>query len=581
MNITDFINTYPTQIIIIMMIIIIVLIIVLILNIKSSEGFRSNLTKIGTLRLKNNEFKYSGDKIVTSSSSGSPLSIQVLENDLVCVQIPGTDKLLSFDKSTWTTKFESTPSNTDLISNKNDKRVFQMYYVNPYQFYLKPRAHTDCALRIYSNRVSGCTNISSVVEWAQFDYFAIMFIVDNKPMTYKDMNIPYTCDTITYSDVEFTCPAKNVELHKNDSENMFNNDNNTTMLHWWKDAPNHPNSKHYIVYNKNTGLFEAYRLDGRGGKYRFNVYGVANGCTNIARLKLYWSKKKTPDDNEQFKFDWNNNNDVKIQTKCGGYVGAKNKPRTKAIANIANYGVAHDVEVKAGKDVSPAILRMRIYSIPSVTYLNINDFKISSISIFKLLKDIVPSTYSNNVNGVKWHEGETRKVKVLTKDMLMDAASNKRSNVNNVATTKKERKFNLKYGAYYLVPGVINNNIYLGCTSSSPSIQQFTIDSDNNLIVHSAARPPVQRINSLQIAPIKNINPNVNTGEGTITLAKELCGDGRYCTGVLKSVKKVDDAKVKFIYITPDDMPRLKCYKSWNVNYVPITELKLDKYVEI
>jgi hypothetical protein len=549
MNITDFINTYPTQIIIIMMIIIIVLIIVLILNIRSKEGFKSNLTKTGTLRLKNANFSYSGDKIVDSDESGSPLSIQVLENDLVCVQIPGTDKLLSFDYPPGATKFESTPSDTDLISNKNDKRVFQMYYVNPYQFYLRPRAHTDWILDINPYHVSKFTTIRSIAEDYQFEHCAIMFIVDGKPMTYKDMNIPYTCDTITYSDVEFTCPAKNVELHKNDSEDMFNNDNNTTMLHWWKDAPNHPNSKHYIVYNKNTGLFEAYRLDGRGGKYRFNVYGVASGCTNIARLKLYWSKKKTPDDNEQFKFDWNNNNDVKIQTKCGGYVGAKLKPKHKSILiTIANFGVAHDVEVKAGKDVSPAILRMRIYSIPSITYLNSNDFKISSISVFKAIKDAIGIT-SNSVDNVA------------------------------IGTTVRqgERKFNLKYGAYYLVPKFRNNIVYLECTSSSPSVQQFSIDS-NDIITKRANTADVSQI--YRIAPIKNINPNINTGEGTITLAKELCGDGRYCSGAYKRDKKVDSARVREIYIKPDDMPRLKCYNSYNVNYIPITELKLDKYVD-
>ena len=44
MTISDFINTYPTQIIITMMIIIIVLIIVLILNVKSQEGFKASAT---------------------------------------------------------------------------------------------------------------------------------------------------------------------------------------------------------------------------------------------------------------------------------------------------------------------------------------------------------------------------------------------------------------------------------------------------------------------------------------------------------------------------------------------------------
>ena len=568
MNISDFINTYPTQIIIIMMIIIIILIIVLILNIKSKEGFRSNLTKTGTLRLKNSEFKYSGDKIVTSSSSGSSLSIQVLENDLVCIQIPGTDKLLSFDKSTWTTKFESTPSNTDLISNKNDKRVFQMYYVNPYQFYLRARAHTDCALRIYSNGVSEVKNMNSTHEYNYFDFYAIMFIVDNKPMTYKDMNIPYTCDTITYSDVEFTCPAKNVELHKNDSETTFNNDNNTTMLHWWKGAPNHPNSKHYIVYNKNTGLFEAYRLY-NNKKWRFNVYGVANGCTNSSRFKLYSSNKNTPDDNEQFKFDWTSSDYTKIETKCGGYIGG----RSSTFNMGYNFGVAHNVEVKAGKKVMPAIIRMRIYSIPTITYLKDTDFKISSISIFKLLKDIIPDAASNNVGKVNVvATRKNGKISDLTQDMLSGTTSNN----TNVGTTVKEKRFNLKYGAYYLIPKFINGITYLECSSSSPSSQQFTIDSNNNLFIK-----PINNPKHTTVVLVKNINPNVNTGEGTIILAKELCGDGRYCSGAFKRNKKVDSARVREIYMKPDDMPRLKCYNSYNVNYVPITELKLDKYVEI
>ena len=326
-------------------------------------------------------------------------------------------------------------------------------------------------------------------------------------------------DSGIFRDVEFrSADDPKICIHKLGSDTDFNIEK---KLHWWKEL-NHKNSKHILEYSTGTKLFNVYRIDSiNNNTFRWNINNYKDGCCKKTNVGFYPSK--VPADNEWFKFKWVDNETCIIQTKCGGYVGGE---------------IAHDKDIFAGSDVPAA--KIKLYSYTLNRFLKASDFG---------------ETVSNTIN---------KSIKSLLESTKTTTASN----------SSKTKKFNLKYGAYYLIPKFINGNIYLECTSSSPPVQQFSIDSNNNLITE-----PIGNLGIRQIAPIKNINPNVNTGEGTITLAKELCGDGRYCSGPFKRDKKVDSARVKSIYMKPGDMPVYKCNTSNNVNYVPITELKLDKYI--
>ena len=331
-------------------------------------------------------------------------------------------------------------------------------------------------------------------------------------------------DSGIFRDVEFrSADDPKICIHKLGSDTDFNIEK---KLHWWKEL-NHKNSKHILEYSTGTKLFNVYRIDSiNNNTFRWNINNYKDGCCKKTNVGFYSSK--VPADNEWFKFKWVDDETCIIQTKCGGYVGGE---------------IAHDKDIFAGSDVPAA--KIKLYSYSLNRFLKASDFgeTVSNIGITSLLK--------------------SAKTKNIT-------------NSNTTTNSGKTKKFNLKYKAYYLIPKFINGAIYLECTSSSPSVQQFSIDSHNNMFIK-----PINNPNYTKIITIKNINPNVNTGEGTITLTKELYGDGRYCTGAFKRVKRVDEARVKTIYLNLNDMPVLRCGNSNNVNYVPIKELKLDKYVEV
>ena len=692
MNVLDFIKSHPTEIIIVMMIIIIVLIIILIIDIHSHhETFVPNLTKIGKLNIDGEYYKYDG-KV-------QDLQINVLENDLVCLQIPNTNKLMNFNKVGYKTSFVDVPNATDILADTNSQNVFQMKFINSYEFNLIPRRYPDCCLAI-----DGFTNRNSCTENRGIDRYAVSFISDNKPLTYKDLNIPYTSDKIIYRKVEFTCPAKNVELHKNGDENQFNNDNSLTMLHWWNGAKNHPNSKHYLIYNINDKTFEVFRVY-NNKRYRLNVYGVASGCTTNAPLKLHSSGKTNPDNNELFKFKWYDNNLFSILTKCNnGNVGVYGNRFNR---QIKNYGIAHDKEIRAGTYIAPAELKMNIYSIPNISSLTQIDFIITKITAFKKLLDNVKSNGKGVVNVIKKtmfddfpnkqipitkegkyimtneekynkytrfnmkyngvnidsrlnvynidipqnnfmfyqdNDGNIRTVGenliIIPKDYIKSLDDKKlmlskpiygdgrycsgcrgfsdlgrinhiyinesdappftcckkavkfteittiyiqgykpaeseteiKTEITNIVSeTENENKTNLKYKAYYLIPKNKNGFIYLECSNSSPS-QQFKFNTKTKEIKTMDGKL------ILKLGEHDEFKINNTTGEGTLTLRDNmLFGDGRYFRG---NIAKVDESRVREIYLKQSDMPIKKSMGRNHTGYCEIRDLKFDKLIK-
>ena len=327
-------------------------------------------------------------------------------------------------------------------------------------------------------------------------------------------------DIGAFNNVEFrSADDPKLCIHKLGNDTKFSIDR---KLHWWNEL-NHNNSKHTLEYSLLNKTFNVYRIEPSSNIiYRWHF----TDCSKQTNIGFYPSS--VPTKNDLFKFEWQSNDVCIIKTECGLNVGGI---------------IGHDKDILSGKDVKPA--KIKLYSYNLNRYLTKNDFLENDKTTDGLLS--------------KLSKNET--VNELT------TASNSVGKVNIVAS--KTEKFNLKYGAYYLIPKKNGGIVYLECTSSSPS-QQFEINKNKQIIIPT--------LNNMILRGVKEINVNQNSGEGIIIFDRELIGDGRYCNG---RNKKSSDARIRKIYLEINQMPILKCGNSKNVNYIPIKELKVDKYVKI
>ena len=387
----DFITNYPTQIILCLIIIVIVLLVIILIDIHLKESFTAAKT------VESYMFNTSNSKYITTSGSKSTpekLKINIIADDMIC--ITSGDKFLTNNSNL---KFE----NIDLSIDLPNSAIFDIIFINPYEFILK-QGSKYLNVRTYKmdSNINNWTSSDNI--YINEDYIMkFKNISSNTYYTYKDLNIPYKFNYILYNNVEFSDEFDVVQLHKNGDENICNNDDNTSLLHWWHGAKNHPNSRYNIVYNIKTGETEIYRYVS-GKLFRFNVYGYADGCCNIANLKLYNTNNK-PAKNEIFKIKWIDEklNQINILTNCGGVVGGEYKVikiHSGGSAIEFDGGINHDKLVKAGKYegnnkfVYPAKLTM--YSYDFGKKLTKADFNIETISPLKKIVETVNKIMYND-----------------------------------------------------------------------------------------------------------------------------------------------------------------------------------------
>ena len=343
-------------------------------------------------------------------------------------------------------------------------------------------------------------------------------------------------DVGIFKDVEFRS-ADNSQLciHKTGDEKNFSSDR---KLHWWNGALNHANSKHTLEYTPSLKLFNVSRIDPISNNvYRWNVYNYANGCCKQTNVGFYPSKSTA--ENEWFKFEWIDNETCYIKTKCGGNVGGT---------------VAHDKDILAGSNVAAA--KIKLYSYTLNRFLNKSDFGETAGGVFGALKAVTGQVAPMENGGIA-------AVGSTNSGVATGVATG--VSVNNVS-----EKFNLMYKTKYLIPVKNGNTIYLQCGTSSPSQPQFACDSDHKTITIPAFNAVLRNI--------KSFNANQTTGEGKVVLTAELVGDGRYCRAC---TQKTSESRLDRIYLNLGEMPKYTCCGKDRRYYIPITELKIDRYVKV
>lgn len=508
-NLKGFISTHPTEIIIGFLIIITVLLIIIIIN-THKETFTP-------LLIKDIQLESQGKKLTIDGINNFKLNIYA---DYV-VYFTHDNKIL-----TYTNKLIWKPLNDSIDTSQ----LFGIRFINPYQCYIvkdDKEEHTKQQINMLT--LNGIEPIKIKDIKLYLNKYIWKIKNNSTTYTYYDLNIPYLDNSICYLDVEFT--TNNLQLHKTgdyQSPNDWNNDNNTTQLHFWKGAANHPNSKYYFVYDIKTNEFTVFQLF-NNKMYRFNVYGVADGCTKISPLKLYASNKDASAENELFLFDWNNDKECKIKTKCGhGYIGGK--------------PIAHDQNTFVGSDVPPAVFTLYSYQLNKE--INKNDF---------IIKNVKKLTISNKNNNIITFPNKN--IPVSTKSVLYFSNS-------EIKKYKPFDRFNLKYHNHYIDSNLnINNKL----TMDNKTFMFFK-DSNGN----------IRRVTDDLIVIPKNYIHAIT--KKNVIFKSELYGDGRYC----KNLTPADsDNKVTHIYLNKYDMPVKKCgdKRNYNYKYSPIRILDIDNFI--
>jgi len=504
-NLKEFINTYPSQIIIGFLVIILILVIVLIIN--------SHKEMFTPLFIKEIQLESQGKKLTIDGVNKFKLN-KYADNR---VYFTHNDKILTYKDK----KLQWTLLQDDIDSSQ----IFIVIFFNPYQCRIENAGHGITELTI-----NGLENEDKSIFIP--NKYIWQFKNGETIYSYYDLNIKYVSNEIMYIDTELTT-INDVQIHKTggyENAKDWNNDNNTTQLHFWKGAKNHPNSKHILLYNLKNNETTIFRIF-NNKIYRFNVYGVRDGCTKLSPLKLYASNKNEPSENEIFIIDWVDSKDCQIKTKCGnGYIGGKTQ-------NTIN----HNQNVFAGSDVSPAYFRLYSYGINKELYRD--DFKIKDVQN----KLIIPTTN-----------------KTQLPDKIIPIETTEYISIIDIDNEKYKEydKFNLKYNNKSIDANFnVNSNLeYKKCCS-------FFKDNEGN----------IRRVNDNLIVIPKNYIREIT--KKNVILKSELYGDGRYCKSV-GCMSKSSNEKVTHIYLNKKDMPIKKCCRNRNEKYVSIKTLEISNFRE-
>jgi len=459
-SIKNFIETYPTQIIIIMIIFIIILLIIIIIDLKDKkEKFASNKIITGTLI----PYRYG-----TATWSNHNITLYIIESN-------NTDNEVAIFESgkIWSVNGNKINKNSKSITSElNDNEKFRLIFVNPYQFIVETKTKKDYWVNLGTDTLLKEKNMPH-------RYMFSLKKSDNTFYTYQELGIPKIDheNIFVYTDIEVYCPGKNICAHTIDWAKNFNNDNDSTKLHWWNERK-HENGKFVIITEKGKcWLLRDYE----NKMYRWNIYGTASGCTDKANLKLHYNNNKDPENNEIFEMVWIDNDKLNLKN-CDGYLGSANKS-----LKCNNYGGAeHNTDIYFGKNICPTPIQFVCYSYGNTTKtLTKSDFEnIKVAGLSRIIQNVVNNKNKNTItfSDVEFRTPDNTKLSVHRYGDVNDYPNNTNKlqwyeNVFNHDNSKYSIEYSNElntFNVYRIINGIQYRwNIEGGCNTNTNKAQMI------------------------------------------------------------------------------------------------------------
>ena len=464
-SIKNFIEIYPTQIIITMIIFVIILLIIIIIDLKDKkERFASNKIVTGTLI----PYRYG-----TATWSNHSITLYIIESN-------NTDNEVAIfeDGKIWSVNGNKINKNSkSTTSELNDNEKFKLIFVNPYQFIIETKTKQDYWVNLGTDTLLKEPNMLH-------RYMFSLKKSDNTFYTYQELGIPKIDheNIFIYTDVEVYCPDRYVCAHTVDWAKNFNNDNDSTKFHWWNER-NHENGKFVIMTER--GRCSLLR-DYENKIYRWNIYGTASGCTDKANLKIHYNNNKKPEDNEIFEIIWIDNNNLNLKN-CGGYLGST----TKIFNCFTDGGARYDRDIYFGKTICPTPIQFVCYSYGNTTKtLTKSDFEnVKVAGLSRIVQNIVNNINTTTFNNVVFRSPDNNKLCVhKTGDIGIYNGNNRNLHWWQDALEHDNAKCTIEYhkdNDYFEVYQKYDNNKYRwnilgGCSDKQLNVAYYLSNSSIN-----------------------------------------------------------------------------------------------------